>query len=400
MPSRTLVTISLAVLLAVLSNSAPAWQVDEPLPTEPSPITSEPLGAEPLPAPEPLTQQHSFFGAPQYDSTWLGADYNDAMYDTSLIPRRNRATAFEGAAGVPPGRPWWKPSAITGQFIWLDRTGADFSQLLTGGVLNPVTLAVDHSTAVTMSDLELPVAGGFRGSVLLGRPGNWQPELAYLGIFNQKSSVRYDPEATAAVIETAATFFDLVLINPVTDITVSYESDLHSTECNFWFDDDWRFQGLVGARWIQQTEQFGQMESQTVANRTFADITNNLIGGQLGFRTYLFERGKLSMFAIGKGGMFYNEVHLFADAQSGGAVLGSMEQTGHTTACVGEINLTAMWQLSPYCNFHFGYTGLWLSQVGLVGDQLNDFTFASGGGTFDYGGISYQGGHLGMTLSW
>jgi hypothetical protein len=157
---------------------------------------------------------------------------------------------------------------------------------------------------------------------------------------------------------------------------------------------------LLGARWIQQSDEFEQYETQNWSNRTFAEFTNELIGGQVGFRTYLFERGKLSAFAIAKSGLYHNQVRLIADAQSGGAILGSLEQSGNTTACAGELNVTAMWQLTPYCNIHFGYTGLWLSQIGLVGDQLNDFTFAAGGGTFDYGGVSYQGGHLGVTFAW
>jgi hypothetical protein len=96
------------------------------------------------------------------------------MYDTSLIPRWNRRFEYEGAAGVPPERAWWVPSAITGQLLWLNRTGADPTTLLTGGVLDAITLTVDHSPAVTMSDLQMPVEAGVRLSVLLGKPGYWR----------------------------------------------------------------------------------------------------------------------------------------------------------------------------------------------------------------------------------
>ena len=383
MPSRKFAIIGLACLLAVGASSAFAWQTDEQPPAEYSPEPTLPIYVD-VPSEAPL-----FY-----------TDYGDPMYDTSLIPRMNRRFQYEGAAGVPPGRAWWVPSAITGQLLWLDRTGADPSVLLTGGVLNAVTLAVDHSEAVTMSDLELPIEAATRMSVMLGRLGVWQPELAYLGVFDQNASVTYAPIASTGVIETAANFFDLVISNPVTDITVSYESDLHSTECNMWYDDGWRFQMLVGARWIQQTEELEQYETANWADRTFAEFTNELIGGQIGFRTFLFERGKLSTLAIAKAGVFHNQVRLVADAQDGGVSLGSFEQSDNTTSCMGELNLTAVWQLTPYCNVHAGYTGLWLSQVGLVGDQLNGFTFASGGGTFDYGGISYQGGHFGATFAW
>jgi len=380
------------LLFAAGSNSVVAWQPIEQWPEPPEAYGSQDFGYD--------SALQVFADEPAPTPLGIGSNYDDPMYDTSLIPRWNRRFDYEGAAGVPPGRAWWVPSAMTGHLLWLNRTGADPSVLLTGGVLNAVTLVNDHSTAITMSDLDAPVEAAARLSVLLGRAGNWQPELAYLGVFDQNATAHYAPIASTGVIETGANFFDLVLLNPVTDMTVSYESDLHSAECNFWYDDGWRFQTLIGARWIQQSEEFGQFETADWADRTFAEFTNTLVGGQVGFRSYLFERGKLSAFAIAKGGLYHNQVRLFADVQSGGALLNSLEQSSNTTACVGELNVTAMWQLTPYFNIHFGYTGLWLTEVGLVGDQLNDFTFAAGGGSFDYGGISYQGGHLGVTFAW
>lgn len=391
MVSRKLAIIGLTMLIAAGANSVLAWQYNPPLPDAPESVDSVDSGYQPT---------HPIFANDPQVPFGAEYDYDNPMYDTSLIPRWNRRFEYEGAAGTPPGRAWWVPSAMTGHLLWLNRTGADPSVLLTGGVLNTVTLAVDHSTAVTMSDLEAPVEAGTRLSVLLGRAGNWQPELAYLGVFDQNASVRYAPIASTGVIETGANFFDLTIFNPVTDITVSYEGDLHSAECNFWYDDGWRFQTLIGARWIQFSEEFEQYETADWADRTFAESTNTLLGGQVGFRTFLFERGKLSAFVIAKGGVYHNDTRLVADIQSGGAVLNSMEQSDNSTAYAGELNLTAVWQLTPYFNFHCGYTGLWLSEVALVGDQLNDLTFAAGGGTFDYGGVSYQGGHLGVTFAW
>lgn len=329
---------------------------------------------------------------------WPNFDIHKVLTDTSLIAWWNRAYIEETAAGVPPERRLWTPSAVTGQLVWLTRSMPDSSVLLTGGVFNGITTV--HSPVVTTQDLVMPVEAGVRLSVPLGRPGNWQPELSYLGVFDQNASVCYAPDASLGVTESIAPFFDQSIANAVTNMTVSYESDLHSVECNLWYDDGWRFQALAGFRWIQFEEELEQFESQNWSNGNFAELVNNLYGGQVGFRMFLFERGKLSMFAIGKGGVFYNDASLLADSQSGGVTVNSLSQSGNTTAWLGELNVTAVWQFTPYFSFHAGYTGLWLSQVGLVGDQLDNFTFAAGGGTFEYGNVDYQGGHLGVTFAW
>lgn len=390
MLSRTLAAMGMA-LLFLWPQSVRGWQTAEFVPAIPAASEQESDGY--------FYEPPASDGIPPVYSTMDEEIVNAPPGNAYVTPYSESLNVFE-ASYIPPPRPWWVPTSFTSQLVWLNRSGSAQSVLLTGGIPDPVTLVPEHSTAVSMSDLSFPVEAGVRASLLFGRGNVWQPELAYLGIFDQNASVRYAPVASAGVTETATNFFDLVTTSSATDVTVSYESDLQCAEFNLWYDDGWRFQTLVGLRWMKQTEQFEQFETQNWANGTEADVANDLFGGQLGFRTFLFERGRLSLFAIAKGGVYHNNVSLDADVESGGVQLALLQQTGSVTSYSGEINLTAMWQCTPFCNIHAGYTGLWLSQVAVAGDQFNNFTFASGAGTFDYDGISYQGGHLGLTLAW
>jgi hypothetical protein len=364
-PRQRLAAIMLAGLLFCWSQLAFGWQTEGP----PAPI------------------------APADPAYWNGGAFDPAYGGYEFAPDGTLPTEpFMG----PPDRPWWQPQSFTGQMMWLGRSrSSDEALLLTRGDQDPGTLIITHTPAVFLSDLNFPAEIGARASVLFGTFGSFQTELSYLGMFDQQGAVRF----SEAIAETGVVFFDGILIPMAPDITQTYESDLHTAEWNVWCDDGWRVQGLIGARWFQQSEQLEQLETFDEDDRALTQIRNDLIGAQVGFRTYLFERGYLSVLAIGKGGVYRNSVRLAADLQNGGAQLAAIEQTDDTTSYAGELDISAVWQITPYFNFHVGYTGLWLTNVALIGDQLNEFTTA-GTGSFDYEGIAYQGGHLGLTLAW
>lgn len=374
--------VLIAGLVTLTSQLAVAWQPELPdqqphsLRNRPAPITQQPAALSPTDSINPQATTEYLNSVPT-------SGYSDNGYQVDPFAEH--------------AYPWWLPQSFTGQFVWLSRSGGtDESQLLSSGVLDPVSGLVVHNPAVFLSDLAFPTKIGARASVLFGRLGNFQSELAYLGMFDQSSTVRF----SEAVAETGLNFFDNVFISTATDITQSYESDLHTAEWNLWWDGGLPVQWMIGARWFQQSEELEQLETFAVDNRALTEVTNELIGAQVGFRSHLFRRGCLGVMFIGKTGAYRNQVQLTGDVQSGGVQLAALNQTGETTSIASEINLSAVWQFSPYFNFHVGFTGLWLSDVAMIGDQLNNFSTATGTGTFDYGNISYLGGHLGVTLAW
>ena len=370
--------VLIAGLMTLLSQFAMAWQ--PALPAQPPRSSPEVL-------PAPLVSPYGQAISPAVNEL---NGYLDAGNPTG------NGYALDPFSG-PPIRPWWQPQSFTGQLVWLSRSGgSDESQLLTSGVLDPLSGLVVHSPAVFVSDLAFPTKIGVRASVLFGNLGDFRSELAYLGMFDQSSSVRF----SETVAETGLSFFDNVFISTATDMTLSYESDLHSAEWNVWWDGGLPVQMMFGARWFRQSEQLEQLETLNVANRALTEVTNDLIGGQAGFRSHLFHRGCVSVLLIGKTGAYVNSVELTGDVQSAGVQLAALNQTAETTSFSGELDVSAVWQFTPYFNFHVGFTGLWLSEVAIVGDQLNDFSTATSTGTFDFGDTFYLGGHLGLTLAW
>lgn len=283
--------------------------------------------------------------------------------------------------------------AVTGQLLWLNRTEADGDQTLVTG-----TTAIDTTTILRMDDLNLPTEAGFRGTVLLGPSTGRYFELTYAGIFDQDATVTIAPNA---FLQTTQQFFG-ASSSLLADFqyTASYESDLHTIEINAWTDQEvWRLRPFVGARWIRQAEEFQVFETLTPGNGGRADFSNDLIGAQLGLATVLWQRTDwFHAQAIAKAGMYHNNMEMTSSWNTGGVAIATLDRTAAATSCSGEVNITAVWHLTPSMNFHVGYTGLWLTEVGLVGDQNDDFDILAGTGDLDLGSVSYQGGHLGVTL--
>jgi hypothetical protein len=288
---------------------------------------------------------------------------------------------------------------VTGRLLWLHRTEADRNQPLvtaTAPGLGPTVLSMDH--------LNFPTEGGVRGAITFGPWRDRFLELAYSGVFDQeaRASVSLDP-ATTGVVDMSRLFFGTVTTSVTNfDATAVYESDFHSPEVNLWLGETpWRFRPMLGVRWIAQSEDFQVFDTANPANGGFAEMTNDLVGGQIGLQTILWQRAQwVRVQAIGKAGLYHNRMDLRAALNDGGATIASFDQTSSATSCCLDLGVTAIWQLTPHLNFHVGYTGLWLTEVGMVGDQNDNFDVLTGTGTLDLGTISYQGGHLGFTLTW
>lgn len=295
-----------------------------------------------------------------------------------------------------PFSPW---VSVTGQLLWLHRTEADSDQTLV-----TASTALASNAVMRMDHLNFPTEAGFRGSLLIGPATGRHVELAYSGIFDQDASVLVDIDpATSGVVQTSRRFFgDTATSLTNFDYTAQYDSDFHSPEINLWLcSNEWCLRPLVGARWIRQTEQYRLFETATPGNGGVAEFSNELLGGQIGFQTILWQRADwFRVQAICKAGVYQNDMDMNATLNTAGVPVATLNREFNATSYSGEINVTAMWQLMPCLNFHVGYTGLWLTDVGLVGDQNDNFDINAGTGTVDLGGISYQGGHLGVTFSW
>jgi len=287
--------------------------------------------------------------------------------------------------------PWLANSA---ELLWLSRTRAEPQPLMWADVSGTVSSVMD------VRDLMFDVEAGIRVRSVLGTPCGQTLDVAYAGIYDQLAAARvtYDTTQLPGLNSMGYYFFGT---NPtgVSSYTTWYESDLHSLECNWGPGECCRIRPLLGARWIRLEETFRIFESATPNNVASAKSNNDLVGGQLGFQIGLWDRGDwFRVEATAKSGVYYNYLGLNANSRTAGIVTGELERRFTPTSVAGEINVTAVAQLTPCIAVHFGYSGLWLANVGLAPDQSNNFNLSTNQGNLDLDGVSFQGGHFGLEV--
>ncbi|MGE0760965.1 MAG: hypothetical protein AB7F89_10810 [Pirellulaceae bacterium] len=310
----------------------------------------------------------------------------------------------ESGWGFTPNEPVWLPPFepwihVSGRLLWLHRTEANRTTPLV-----TATAPAGTFTAISTDHLNFPVEAGVRGSVVFGPRNDQFLELTYSGVFDQEARAAVAIDQLATAVTSTTQFFFGAAATSMTNFayTATYESDFHSPELNYWFsDNDWRFRPMLGVRWIRQTDDFRVFETATPGTGGIAQTSNDLWGGQLGFQTTLYQRSDwFYVQAIGKGGVHHNGIDVRATVYTGGVAQAELTRQTDCTSWSGEIQVTAVWRLTPHFNFHAGYTGLWLTGLALAGDQQNNLDVLTDAGTVDLGWLAYQGGHLGVTLSW
>jgi hypothetical protein len=196
-------------------------------------------------------------------------------------------------------------------------------------------------------------------------------------------------------------------------VDARYSSDLHSFEANsvccvcgcdscvHCRSIEW----LSGWRYLNFSEDFSISSFDDAEGTTeySAETDNHLLGGQIGLR-YRQCHGRWSWESTAKAGLYVNYMEqsqapiidfpafVFRDRQGG-------DDT--RLAFVGDLNLTAIYQLTHTLGLRFGYNLIWLEGVALAPDQL-DFTNApnSGKEVRDGGGVLLHGVNAGVEARW
>ncbi len=257
-------------------------------------------------------------------------------------------------------------------------------------------------------DLDFDWAGGLRIGYGYRICGCMSFELGYLGVFDNSDSDGVE------LADTLMLPGDLGLqVNNffgADTVDVSYESDLHSFEANTVCCccdccHCHSFEWLTGFRYLSFDEDLGISSFDDAEGTTLyaVDVDNNLYGGQIGSR-YRRSRGRWSWESTGKVGLYLNDMEqsqapivdfpnfVFRDGQ---------EDHATDLAFVGDLNLTAIYQLTSVWGARFGYNLIWLEGVALAADQL-DFTNNPGSGSDlrDDGGVFFHGVNAGVEARW
>jgi hypothetical protein len=190
-------------------------------------------------------------------------------------------------------------------------------------------------------------------------------------------------------------FYQGVAVAPVD--TATFRSALDTGEFNFRRRLSPQLALLAGVRGLQLAEDLDF--NQGGGSGGYASQSNNrLFGGQLGAEGVLPLWGYGRLFAVGKYGIYNDHFTVSAQATSGGAPI-RISVRDDMAAFVGDFN--AGWEIHtlPCMTFRFGYQALWLTDVALTTDQLNQFSIFNGNGNVHKGNALFHGGFGGLVFT-
>lgn len=229
--------------------------------------------------------------------------------------------------------------------------------------------------------------------VALGRRLNdcWAIEGRYFGVDNTASTSLTSP----------GNFIGTGFTGPGgTLLTGRYLTMLDSAEINVRHQYSDRLDLLAGFRWIQLQDQLHSTIGPVA--RAQYDYDNRLYGGQIGANLDVAPRCSRILANIeAKAGVFHNDVeggiYEFAPGPIGYFTGGET-----TTSFLGEIKLTAGYQLTKRVAVRAGYQLLWLEEVALASDAAvrslqNPSLLRTASAD---AGLFYHGATIGLDFGW
>ena len=279
-------------------------------------------------------------------------------------------------------QPFW---TVRGSALYMQRDRPDDVALMQD------TDAVTPTRVFNARDFEFDWQGGYELALIAQPECGWGLEARFMSL---QSS-----EGDASVI-TTTTMADPLQINTnpptfvqdVDQVDATYDSGFHSLEfnlrrqcCDFAF--------LLGFRYLELDEQMvADLTGSAPAATYFIFTQNRLYGVQAGGEGTLSRCGNFRLDGVAKGGIYYNAAR-HSTFLSNGVITQPGLGDADNGAFVGELGLTAVYDINPCWAIRLGYQGLWFESVTLASDQIpatNLFTqtgIESDGGTFFHGGV-------------
>jgi hypothetical protein len=231
-------------------------------------------------------------------------------------------------------------------------------------------------------------------------------EAMYYGVYS------WDWSANVTALDDVNVPGDLGLV-PALDFfnadtaTVTLDSTFHNFELNRISCLNSCLAWLAGFRYVRLTEDFALRTTDFGflapggSSRYTIDTTNNLYGGQLGFRLRQLA-GDFSFDVLGKAGVYGNtasqKTFVGDDA---GFVLRNSETSATDVAFVGDLAFTGRYHVSSTVALEGGYSVMWIEGLALAPDQLDFTNTATSGQQIDNdGGIFIHGAHAGILVIW
>jgi len=247
---------------------------------------------------------------------------------------------------------------------------------------NPATMGLDFDNPVgNAQQLDLSTKVGVRFDMILPSKCGCDLNINVLAVHDSRNTLTADD---------ANVFYWFYNAAPATleaSYTAQYESDLGSVELNIRTRQARRLAPLAGFRVLELEETFN---ISSAAGSVTSKADNVLFGVQFGMQGLLLNWKRWRLETSLKAGAFHNDIDLIAQAENG-----EINQCFSHIAFVGDLQLTASYQVAPRLLVRVGYQGLWLEGMALAPDQTDNGAILLGRATVDLGTAIYQGGFIG-----
>lgn len=180
---------------------------------------------------------------------------------------------------------------------------------------------------------------------------------------------------------------------------VNYSSEILSTEFNVRCSSGNRINWLIGFRWIEFNEHWNENNAILVFDvDDIGQLRNQMYGCQVGADIDVFDRGgPFQVDAEIKVGLFGSRITRTQLVVLNGFPLDPLAVNRSSQASfLGEINISASYQVCSSVALHAGYQLLWLNGIAMA-----PANFADGGTTLnDSGSLFAQGFNGGLIVTW
>ena len=281
--------------------------------------------------------------------------------------------------------------------LWTVRAGAVIMrrQRPNGGVVaesDPGNVPIANA-----ADFSFDWTGGPDVSIMRRTASGNAWELRYFGVLNATANRDYGDPGDFNINPFG--------YNTSNSLTANYESTLHSTELNWLHPVSQRVTWIAGFRWVELNDHLTYTvgyPSPTVIDLNY-NMHNHLYGAQTGADVSLWNRGgPLTMNGVVKAGLYGNSAD--SDVYSinnDGDVITDGEATSNEPAFIGEVNLTATYQVTKHFALRGGYQLMWLDGLALASNtallgvrETSDEVISTNGS------LLYNGAMLGGEFTW
>ena len=266
----------------------------------------------------------------------------------------------------PSGR--WSASA---DFLMLYRLGGNVNQELVSTAPHPPQIG--PSIEVLNADqLHPSFSDGPRVGLTYHGDDGFELEALYFQTDGRPSVGAVGPDAANWLVMTAPGGFFQTQDYDDQLMAWTYRSRLYNGEFNVRWNPSDRLTMLAGFRWTNLSEDLqGTLPPERSTPFWETKTRNNLYGFQIGGGWKIVDRGRFSINAVGKAGIFDNCVDEMTNVSIYRVVYPESASTNHA-AFVGEIDLECRYQVSPRLSLKLAYQALWLEGVALAPGQIQE----------------------------